>query len=133
MGHARRMRRAAVLVITMLGGLGLLLGPAAADRGPQPADRPASYGFLKAQVYVSPGLGEVAVGMPNARTVKVQHRTEGGTWSKPTVLFEKAGVTYGQIDGRASAGGWRCWSRATRRTTRTRRPCTAGRSSPRTW
>ena len=66
---------------------------------------PASYAFLKAQVFTAPGLGDVAVGMPNERTVKVQHRAPGGAWSTPTVLFKKKGITCGMIDGRASAGG----------------------------
>ena len=31
------------------------------------------YRYLEAQVFTSPGLGSVAVGMPNKRTVKIQH------------------------------------------------------------
>lgn len=103
------MRRSLGLLTVLLVAVALLVGPAGAGpgapQGSDRADKPASYAFLEAQVFTSPGLGQVAVGMPNARTVKVQHRAEGGTWSRPTVLFKKKDVTCGAIDGRASAGG----------------------------
>ncbi len=99
------MRRTTVLVTALLVAVALLVGPAGARQVSRAADRPESYAFLKAQVFVAPGLGEVAVGMPNERTVKVQHRTPGGEWSRPRVLFRKKGVTCGEIDGRGSPGG----------------------------
>lgn len=87
--------------------LGVTVGPASSEP-PPPAVRAvgvADYSFLKAQVFTAPGLGEIAVGMPNERVVKVQQRAEGGDWSRPRVLFHKKNVTCGEIDGRASAGG----------------------------
>ena len=103
------MRRSLGLLTVLLVAVALLVGPAEAGPGARQrsdrAGKPASYAFLQAQVFTSPGLGQVAVGMPNERTVKVQHRAAGGTWSRPTVLFRKTNVTCGQIDGRASAGG----------------------------
>lgn len=67
---------------------------------------PAAYGFLRAQVFTAPGLGSIAVGMPNERTVKVQRLDPAtGEWSRPEVLFERRGVTCGEIDGRTSPGG----------------------------
>jgi hypothetical protein len=99
------MQRACAAVTALLVGVVLVAGPAGSSPASAEGTKPASYHFLKAQVFTAPGLGEVAVGMPNERTVKVQHRTEGGAWSAPTVLFRKKGVTCGQIDGRASAGG----------------------------
>jgi hypothetical protein len=99
------MRRTYAAITALLVGLGLVVGPAGSSPAPDRSAKPASYDFLKAQVFTAPGLGQVAVGMPNERTVKVQRRTEGGTWSRPSVLFRKKGVTCGQIDGRASAGG----------------------------
>lgn len=75
---------------------------------PQRADTlPASYGYLGTQVFTAPGLGSVAVGMPNKNVVKIQHRPAGAsTWDAPSVLFAGKGrVTCGQIDGAASPGG----------------------------
>ena len=67
---------------------------------------PADYRFLKAQVFRVPGTGEVAVGMPDPRTVKVQHRLDGEpAWSESTVLFRERSITCGRIEGRASTGG----------------------------
>ncbi|GAA4699593.1 hypothetical protein [Nocardioides nanhaiensis] len=68
--------------------------------------QPADYRFLRAQVFNAPGLGQLAVGMPTPRVVKVQHRLEGeSTWSAPTTLFRREGVTCGDIGGHASPGG----------------------------
>ena len=67
---------------------------------------PESYRFLRAQVFTAPGLGSIAVGMPNERTVKVQRLDPAtGQWSRPRVLFAKDGVTCGEIDGATSPGG----------------------------
>jgi hypothetical protein len=103
------MRRVSVALVLLV-GLSLLGGPTGSSTaGSAPGERqaagPASYGFLKAQVFDVPGRGQLAVGMPNARTVKVQHRLTAGDWSRPRVLFRKKGVTCGEVDGRASAGG----------------------------
>ena len=94
------MRRLSVLT-ALLVATAFLLGPVS----PAVASKPAHYDFLKAQVFTAPGLGDIAVGMPNERVVKVQHRTPGGAWSAPTTLFRKKGVTCGRIDGRGSSGG----------------------------
>jgi hypothetical protein len=70
------------------------------------SNAPAHYRYLEAEVFTAPGLGSVAVGMPNRRTVKIQHLDPAtGTWDSPTVLYRKRGVTCGEIKGRASAGG----------------------------
>ena len=62
----------------------------------------APYRFLPAQVF-----GSVAVGMPNPRTVQVQHLDPAtGQWDAPSTLVHTRGrVTCGEIEGRASAGG----------------------------
>lgn len=81
-------------------------GPAEAAWAGAAGTAPARYDHLRAQVLDVPGSGEVAVGMPNPRTVMVQHRFDDETtWSAPTVLYRERGITCGQIDGRASAGG----------------------------
>lgn len=62
----------------------------------------ASYRFLPVQVF-----GQVAVGMPDERTVRVQHLDPAtGEWDAPSTLVHTRGrVTCGAVDGRASAGG----------------------------
>lgn len=99
------MRRSSAVLTALLVGLTVLGGPAGSVPAPAAAERPARYEFLKAQVFTAPGLGQIAVGMPNERVVKVQHRAEGGEWSRPTTLFRKRGITCGEIDGRGSPGG----------------------------
>ena len=70
------------------------------------SNAPAHYRYVEAELFTAPGLGSVAVGMPNAHTMKVQHLDPAtGTWDSPTVLYHKRRVTCGQIEGRASAGG----------------------------
>jgi hypothetical protein len=70
------------------------------------SNAPAQYRYVEAEVFTAPGLGSVAVGMPNRRTVKIQHLDPAtGMWDSPTVLYRKRGATCGEIEGRASAGG----------------------------
>ena len=91
------MRRVSVLVSALA-----LLGPALLFLAGSPAQAQglASYRFLSAQVF-----GSVAVGMPNERTVQIQHydaTTQG--WDAPTTLYRARGrVTCGAIDGRATS------------------------------
>ena len=105
------LRRTRTALVSMLGAaltLGALSAPvAAAAPGASAADtRPARYRYLPAQVYTAPGLGQLAVGMPTPRVVKVQHRLEGqSTWSAPQTLFRGETVTCGDIGGHASPGG----------------------------
>ena len=93
------MRRLSVLVpvLVLLAPVLLLVGGA-----PAVAAGIAHYRFLPAQVF-----GQVAVGMPDERTVKVQHLDPvTGQWDVPTTLVHTRGrVTCGAIEGRASAGG----------------------------
>lgn len=98
------MRRVSVLAVLVV-IVSLFVAPAGSSPAPGRAGGPASYDFLRAQVFDVPGRGQVAVGMPNERTVKVQRRLAAGDWSRPAILFRKRGVTCGEIDGRASAGG----------------------------
>ena len=97
------MRRVSVLVSVLA-----LVAPVLLVLGGSPA-RAAGiqhYRFLEAQVFTSAGLGSVAVGMPNKRTVKIQHLDPAtGAWDAPSVLYRKKGVTCGEIDGRSSPGG----------------------------
>jgi hypothetical protein len=60
----------------------------------------ASYRFLPARVF-----GTVAVGMPDPRTVQVQHLDPAtGSWDAPATIYHARGrVTCGAIDGRASS------------------------------
>lgn len=99
------MRRSLGLALALVVALAALVGPAGSAPAPAAAGKPAKYKFLAAQVFTAPGLGEIAVGMPNPRVVKFQFRTEGGGWSVPRTLFHKKGITCGEIDGRASGGG----------------------------
>ena len=97
------MRRVSVLVsvLAMVAPVLLILGGS-----PAGAAGIQHYRHLEAQVFTSPGLGAVAVGMPNGRTVKIQHLDPAtGTWDAPSVLYRKKGVTCGEIDGRSSPGG----------------------------
>lgn len=81
-------------MLSLLASALLLLG------SPAQAQGLASYRFLSVQVF-----GSVAVGMPDDRTVQVQHldaATQG--WDAPTTLYRTRGrVTCGAIDGRASS------------------------------
>ncbi len=63
----------------------------------------AHYRFLPAQVF-----GAVAIGMPDPRTVSIQHfDPTTGQWDAPSPLVHTKGrVTCGAIDGRASDGGY---------------------------
>ncbi|GAA4713479.1 hypothetical protein [Nocardioides conyzicola] len=87
-----------------LAGAQALTTASAPQRG---GTRPASYDYLATQVFTAPGLGSIAVGMPNKSVVKIQHRPAGATtWDAPSVLFAGKGrLTCGQIDGAASPGG----------------------------
>ncbi|KQW43115.1 hypothetical protein ASC77_22800 [Nocardioides sp. Root1257] len=92
------------MVLAGIAGAQALTADSAAPRG---GSRPASYGYVAAQVFTAPGLGSVAVGMPNPSVVKIQHRRAGATsWDTPSVLFAGKGrVTCGEIDGAVSPGG----------------------------
>ena len=97
------MRRVSVLVslLALLAPVLLLLGGS-----PARAAGIQHYRYLEAQVFTAPGLGSVAVGMPNKRTVKIQHLDPAtGSWDSPSVLYRKKGVTCGEIEGRTSPGG----------------------------
>ena len=88
-------------VLAVLAAMLLVVGGA-----PAPAAGIHHYRFLEAQVFTSPGLGAVAVGMPDERTVKIQHLDPvTGAWDPPSLLYRKKGVTCGEIDGRSSPGG----------------------------
>jgi hypothetical protein len=52
-------------------------------------------------------VGDLAVGMPNERTVQVQHLDRAtGQWDAPTTLLRTRGrVTCGDLDGRAAGTG----------------------------
>jgi hypothetical protein len=90
-------------VVAVLAGT---LAPALHQSAGAQQAAPETYRFLRAQVFTAPGLGTIAVGMPTERTVKVQRLDPAtGEWSRPRVLFEKDGVTCGEIDGRTSPGG----------------------------
>ena len=82
----------------------------------------------KAQVFTAPGLGEVAVGMPTERVVKVQHRTGAARGPGRRCCSARRASPAARSTVAPRPAGWRCCSSATRRTTRTRRRCTAGRS-----
>lgn len=86
--------------------LAVTLVPALTEGAAAEQAAPARYKFLRAQVFTAPGLGTIAVGMPTERTVKVQRLDPGtGLWTRPRVLFEKKGITCGEIEGRTSPGG----------------------------
>jgi hypothetical protein len=93
------MRRVSVLVPVLF-----LLAPLLVLAGGAPAHAVglAHYRFLPAQVF-----GQVAVGMPDERTVKIQHLDPvTGQWDVPTTLVHTRGrTTCGALDGRASSGG----------------------------
>lgn len=100
-------RPALTALVPLLGAV-LAAGAVTAPAAPAASagTRPADYRFLRAQVFSAPGLGQLAVGMPTPRVVKVQHRLEGATtWSAPRTLFRREGVTCGDIGGHASPGG----------------------------
>ena len=94
------MRRLSVpaLVLTALSPALLLLGGS-----PAQAQGLEHYRHLETQVF-----GTVAVGMPDPRTVSIQHLDAAtGQWDAPSTLVRTRGrVTCGEIDGRASAGGF---------------------------
>jgi len=70
------------------------------------SNAPAHYRYVEAEVFTAPGLGSVAVGMPDPHTMKIQHLDPAtGTWDSPTMLYHKRRVSCGQIEGRASTGG----------------------------
>ena len=70
------------------------------------SNAPAHYRYVGAKVFTAPGLGSVAVGAPNPRTVKIQHLDPAtGTWDAPTVLYRTRRATCGVVQGRGSAGG----------------------------
>jgi len=94
-GITQGMRRLSVLVL--LTPLLLLLPP-----GPAQAQAIAHYRHLPAQV-----VGTVAVGMPDERTVQVQHLDAAtGQWDAPTTIHRAKGrVTCGNVEGRASTNG----------------------------
>jgi hypothetical protein len=99
------MRRSSAVVTALLVGLAAVVGPASSTAPAPVTAKPASYAFLKTQVFSAPGLGSIAVGMPTEKVVKVQTQRADGSWTRPRVLFRKAGVTCGAIDGRTSPGG----------------------------
>src|SRR5690242_13172427 len=70
---------------------------------PAQAQALAHYRHLDAQVF-----GTVAIGMPDPRTISIQHLDPAtGQWDAPTTLTRTRGrVTCGEIEGRASAGGF---------------------------
>jgi hypothetical protein len=88
----------AVSALVLLTPVLLLLGDS-----PARAQGVAHYRFLSAQVF-----GSVAIGMPDPRTVSIQHLDVAtGQWDVPTTLVHTKGrVTCGAVDGRASAGGY---------------------------
>jgi hypothetical protein len=114
-GHHTGMRRISIglpLLITVAATATVLtlsspaVGSPAVGSNAVGSNAPAHYRYVEAEVFTAPGLGSVAVGMPNARTVKIQHLDPAtGTWDSPTLLYRKRGDTCGQIEGRASAGG----------------------------
>ncbi len=92
------MRRLLLLVASLaLVASTLLLGGS-----PARAQGLASYSFVPVQVF-----GTVAVGMPDERTVRVQHLDPAtGQWDAPSDLVRtRARVTCGAVEGQASAGG----------------------------
>lgn len=68
---------------------------------------PARYKVVKAQVFSVPGVGTVAVGMPNKREVMLQHRRPAdSSWSRPQLLMDVGSrLTCGDIEGATSPGG----------------------------
>lgn len=95
---------AVTAVLTLAVPLGLPGGSAAPAEASEPMPVPTAgvkdYHHLAAQVF-----GAVAVGMPNPRTVQIQHfdaATQG--WDAPSVLYRARGrVTCGAIEGRATS------------------------------
>jgi len=85
---------------SLLIGLLALLGGSPAQAQAQAL---AHYRHLDAQVF-----GTVAIGMPDPRTISIQHLDPAtGQWDAPTTLARTRGrVTCGEIEGRASAGGF---------------------------
>jgi hypothetical protein len=85
-------------LLALLAPLTLLLG--GLDAAPAAASALAHYRFLDSQVF-----GTVAVGMPDQRTVKIQHLDPAtGQWDAPSVLWSAPrGVTCGELDGRAAS------------------------------
>ena len=106
MRSTRPLIAVAALLTTFVGlaGAQALTATPAPQRG---GTEPASYAYLRTQVFTAPGLGSVAVGMPNRSVVRIQHRPVGAaTWDSPSVLFAGKGrVTCGEIDGAVSPGG----------------------------
>jgi hypothetical protein len=98
---------AVALLLTTFLGLADAAALTATPESQRTGARPASYAYLGTQVFTAPGLGSVAVGMPNRSVVKIQHRPVGAaTWDTPSVLFAGKGrVTCGEIDGAVSPGG----------------------------
>ena len=94
------MRRVSVALsaLVLLAPVLLLLGGS-----PAAAVGIAQYRFLPAQVF-----GAVAIGMPDPRTVSIQHLDAStGQGDAPATLVHTRGrATCGAIDGRASAGGY---------------------------
>jgi hypothetical protein len=93
----RRIPAALALGSLLAGGVALLAA------SPAQAQGIAHYRHLDAQVF-----GTVAIGMPDPRTISIQHLDPAtGQWDAPSTLARTRGhVTCGEIDGRASAGGF---------------------------
>ncbi|MDX6372735.1 MAG: hypothetical protein QOD98_1723, partial [Nocardioidaceae bacterium] len=85
----------AVFVLALVAPVLLLL-----DGSPAQAQGLASYRFLTAEVF-----GSVAVGMPDERTVRVQHFDAATqSWDAPSTVYRSRGrVTCGAIEGRSSS------------------------------
>jgi hypothetical protein len=97
------MRRVSVVlpvlaVLAVLATLLLLLGDS-----PARAQGIAHFRHVEAQVF-----GTVAIGMPDPHTIAIQHLDPAtGQWDAPTTLVRTRGrLTCGDIEGRASAGGF---------------------------
>ena len=93
----RRIATVLALGSLLIGGFALLTG------SPAQAQGLAHYRHLDVQVF-----GAVAIGMPDPRTISIQHLDPAtGQWDAPSTLARTRGrVTCGEIDGRASAGGF---------------------------
>ncbi|WP_232676078.1 hypothetical protein [Nocardioides sp. R-C-SC26] len=72
---------------------------------PVRTDGAVRFTAIPRQVFPTPDGGRIAVGANTPRRVLIQRQPPGSAWSAPTVLYQRRGVTCGEIDGRASAGG----------------------------
>lgn len=99
----------AALAVVLLAGVGLLPAGSAYTQdanAPARGDGPVLYEGSPDLVLPLPDGRKIAVGTPDQKRVMIQrYSPDTDTWSKPALLFRKAGLECGDFEGKASAGG----------------------------